>query len=45
VPEFARRDWGKPRNTSGRGVDVAAEIRSEHLPSTSVTAKPTYFSP
>jgi hypothetical protein len=33
---FARRNWRKPRETSVRIADVPAEIRTEHLPNTSL---------
>lgn len=36
IPEFVWRDWGKPKDISVRRAGVSAEIRSEHLPNTSL---------
>ena len=35
MPEFAWRDWDKTRKSSGRVLDVLAEVRNEHLQHTS----------
>jgi hypothetical protein len=36
IPRFTRKDRGKPRRTSVRLAGVRVEIRTEHLPDTSV---------
>jgi hypothetical protein len=36
---FARKYWGKVRNISARISDVPANIRTEHLPNASLTAR------